>query len=65
MEETSMVRISGLPLSNSQHSTETLSPATCKELIPANNHMSMDGNTSPVKPSDESPALANTLTVVL
>lgn len=65
VEEASVVRISGLPFSNSQRNTETLSPATCKELIPANNHMSMDGNTSPVKPSDESPALANTLIVVL
>ena len=60
-----MVRISGLPLSNSQHNTETLSPATFKELAPANNHMRVDGNTSPVKPSDESPALVNTLILVL
>ena len=59
-----MVRISGLPLSNSQCNTETLSPATFKELVPANNHVRVDGNTSLVKPSDESPALANTLIVV-
>ena len=60
-----MVRISGLPLSNSHQDTETLSPTACKELIPDSNYVSMEGDPSPVEPSDETPALANTLTAAL
>lgn len=37
-----------------------LSPNTCKELIPGNNHVNIEGDLSLLEPSDESVALAPT-----
>lgn len=45
--------------------TEALSPAALKVLYSADNNLSWELYPSPVKLSDESSALANTLTVVL
>lgn len=41
------------------------SPATCEELNPVNNHMSLQVDPSLGKPSDETAALADTLIAVL
>lgn len=48
-------------LTNSQQGTGILSVTACKELSPANNHLSLEGDPSPVEPSDEIPAPVDTL----
>lgn len=60
-----MARIGGWSPANSQLGTETLSPTTLKELNPANHHMSLDADPSPLEPSDETSVPADTLTVAL
>lgn len=56
-----MTRHGGWPLANSQLGTEAPS-LNLKELNSANNHESSEVTPSPVKPSDETLAAANTLT---
>ena len=43
----------------------SVSPVICKELNPAKSHMSLEANPSPVKPSGETPVLADTLAAFL
>lgn len=49
------------PLANIQWWTEAFSPTTHKELNPANNHVNLEADLSPVKPPDENPPLTDTL----
>lgn len=41
------------PPADSQQDTETLSPTTCKELNAANNHLSLEIDSSPAQPMDK------------
>lgn len=50
---------------NSQVGTETLRPIILQELNPANNHVSLDANPSPVKPSDGTPVPADSCMAAL
>lgn len=50
---------------NSQVGTETPHPIILQELNPASNHVSLDTNPSPVKPSDETPVPADTCIAAL
>lgn len=52
----------GRTLTNIQIGTEALIPTTRKELHPANNHVSLEVDSFPIMPSNETPALANALT---
>ena len=50
---------------NSQVGTETLRPIILQELNLASNHVSLDTNPCPVKPSDETPVPADTCMAAL
>lgn len=49
------------PANIQQVGTEALSPTTCKEWSPANNHARLEVDPSPFEPSEETLALADTL----
>lgn len=45
--------------------TEALNPTTPKELNDTHNHVNLEVNPPPVKPSNKTPALADTLIIAL
>lgn len=52
-------------LADSQEGTEALSPTSHRELNPANNHIILEADFSPVKLSDETSSLTDTFMEVL
>lgn len=44
--------------------TEALSPAALEELNPTNSHVHLQGDPSPLNPSNKTPTLADTLHLV-
>lgn len=58
---TYMARNLGWHLTNSQLETEVISPKVLEEVNSANNHVSLEADPSPAKPSAETPAQTDTL----
>lgn len=46
MENATWQQTSGWPLANNQQETEVVGPAACKELHAANNHVSVEADSS-------------------
>lgn len=63
--ETQMAKNWGRPLVSSEKGTEALNPTTHEEQNHINNHMNLEWDPYPVEPSNETPALADTLIAAL